>query len=341
MLCNPAGPIRQPVIEDQEHSTVFNSFEVALLFSRARARRICGIFSNFRYYPHNVSFALGESAVSDEVDSKPIGWAEVKTFLLIAVFAIAVVLLAYLARFHDGFSDSQADWGQFGDYIGGVLNPIFAFLSFIILVMALVFQSRELHASISELKESTKALNEQRAVLEKQTFENTYFQMLRRVSEIVDATKAVNTNKLGQDAFKHFADGLAHKSRNQNHDEKSVRNVYGSVVKSESASLGHYFRTLYHVFTFVDRSTLSDSDKIIYANIARAQLSDYELVVLFYNCTIGEGEEGFKPLIEKYGLLKHLRPNLLGDPRLKNELRLFEPTAFMSANERREYWEMH
>ena len=38
----------------------------------------------------------------------------------------------------------------------------------------------------------------------------------------------------------------------------------------------------------------------------RAQLSDYELLWIFYNCLSENGLEKFKPLIEEYSLLKNL-----------------------------------
>jgi len=48
----------------------------------------------------------------------------------------------------------------------------------------------------------------------------------------------------------------------------------------------------------------------------------------FYNCAAGEGARGFKPLVEKYGILKHLNYNLLADPTLKKECNLYAASAF-------------
>ena len=45
--------------------------------------------------------------------------------------------------------------------------------------------------------------------------------------------------------------------------------------------------------------------KYIYTSIVRSQLSDYELLWIFYNCLSLKGAK-FKPLIEKYSLLKNL-----------------------------------
>ena len=46
-------------------------------------------------------------------------------------------------------------------------------------------------------------------------------------------------------------------------------------------------------------------------NIVRSQLSDYELVMLFYNCISINGKDKFKPLIEEFAVFNNIRPELL------------------------------
>ena len=59
--------------------------------------------------------------------------------------------------------------------------------------------------------------------------------------------------------------------------------------------------------------------KKFYTNFVRAQLSSSELGLLFYNCLGGYGNEKFKPLVEKYALLKNMpkRDDFLIEPRHK------------------------
>lgn len=73
--------------------------------------------------------------------------------------------------------------------------------------------------------------------------------------------------------------------------------------------LDHYFRHLYRIVKFVDDAEIikSKTKKYEYICILRAQLSDYELGFLFYNCLSDNGREKFKPLIEKYALFNNLR----------------------------------
>lgn len=84
--------------------------------------------------------------------------------------------------------------------------------------------------------------------------------------------------------------------------------------------LGHYFRNLYHIIKYVDKAeALKGEDADIeyknrrrYTSLVRAQLSVFELCLIFYNGLGSEGKE-FKQLIEKYGLLENLhdRKNIL------------------------------
>jgi hypothetical protein len=57
----------------------------------------------------------------------------------------------------------------------------------------------------------------------------------------------------------------------------------------------------------------------------RAQLSAYELLLLFYNSITSFGKEKFKPLIEEFHLLKTVPKNLLIDSTHKN---FYNETAF-------------
>ena len=81
------------------------------------------------------------------------------------------------------------------------------------------------------------------------------------------------------------------------------------------SSLDHYFRQLYGLFKMIDKNEeLNFDEKCNYASIIRSTLSQYELVLLFYNCLSGNGKDKFKPLIETYSVLKNIRKDLLADP---------------------------
>lgn len=53
--------------------------------------------------------------------------------------------------------EAKAEWGQYGDYLGGVLNPILAFLSFGALAITLILQTKQVQLSRTELAEARQA----------------------------------------------------------------------------------------------------------------------------------------------------------------------------------------
>jgi hypothetical protein len=62
--------------------------------------------------------------------------------------------------------------------------------------------------------------------------------------------------------------------------------------------------------------------------------------MIFYNGLWGEGREGFRPLIERYGLLKHLKDSVLRDSDL-DDRSMFAETARANYKRRLEIWNRH
>ncbi|WKB50549.1 hypothetical protein [Eleftheria terrae] len=110
-----------------------------------------------------------------EVDGNSLetGWVTARgmvyvlaTLVFVAFCALFVVVLLYFVRFGDQPVGDQAVWGQFGDFLGGSLNPLFAFLSFIALVFTLVLQTRQLALSRHQMEVSRNELALSRTELE-------------------------------------------------------------------------------------------------------------------------------------------------------------------------------
>ena len=104
-----------------------------------------------------------------------------------------------------------------------------------------------------------------------------------------------------------------------------IENAYLAAHVESKDALSHYFRTLYHILQYVDRSALIvEAEKERYAKLIGAQLSGLELVVLFYNSLVGTAKFGGQTLdfgfpamlklVKKYQLTKHLNANVLFHP---------------------------
>ena len=119
---------------------------------------------------------------------------------LIAFILLPLVPIGFYIRYFykKDITQSPEIWGQFGDYMGGVINPIFGFISVVLLIYtirqqqeALSLQREELQATREELARSAKAqeasekaLNEQAGIFKQQQFEATFFAIFNQLIQI-------------------------------------------------------------------------------------------------------------------------------------------------------------
>lgn len=132
--------------------------------------------------------------------------------LFVALLAACVVVGVFSYHFKaQPIEVDPAPWGQLGDYFGGILNPIFGFLSVFALLVALVIQSRELRLSREALKVSqdelklsreeqakaAEALAGQNKAIQRQSFEQTFFAWLGTYREMLGAIEQPSTDRSG------------------------------------------------------------------------------------------------------------------------------------------------
>lgn len=96
--------------------------------------------------------------------------------VLALVFGI-LISIAYIYGVDTLFPSLRVreNWGVVGDFFGGILNPVFAFLGLIMLLATLYQSQKELALTREELASSTKALEDQALTQKQQRFENTFF----------------------------------------------------------------------------------------------------------------------------------------------------------------------
>jgi hypothetical protein len=248
------------------------------------------------------------------------------------VVAGSLLIFAYVSQFGPHLSDTHDRWGQFGDYVGGLLNPVFGFAGFLILLHTLHEQKMQLRS-----ERESQVLKD---------FESTFFQVLHRFDEVLGALEheySAQGSPAGVETSRQ-ALRLIYKTalKNKYSDAQDAKRsgletaivLDQNMYKNHTHIFGIYFRSLYHVFKFIDTSDLRFEQKVRYANLTRAQLSSYELALLFYNGLWGEGQKGFRPLIEKYGLLKHLDGRTLLAPEHLTDSSTYSETARMNFQSR-------
>lgn len=202
------------------------------------------------------------------------------------------------------------------------VNALFAGLAFVGLIFAILLQGKELSLQRKELELTRRELEGQKNQLElqnrtlsRQSLEGTFFQLLKTHTDIVNAIDLVDIGSKqvvarSRDCFSSF---YQKQLRNDYHqignefqgisESDRIEKTYLRFFARNQADVGHYFRNLYHIFKFIKFSAIED--KQFYANLVVAQLSSYELALLFYNCLSPFGRERFKPLIEEFGVFEN------------------------------------
>ena len=91
------------------------------------------------------------------------------TIFSFAFISILTAIVFYTYNFSDEISKEHERWGTFGDYFGGLLNPVLSFLSLIALLLTIILQNQELFETRKEIKQSREAQEKSEEALKEQS----------------------------------------------------------------------------------------------------------------------------------------------------------------------------
>ncbi len=252
-------------------------------------------------------------------------------FWLIAVTCVILVFIPAIFALPgwDFFDLSKDDTARIGDSIGGITAPFVAILAAVLTFLAFWVQY--------EFNEK------QQTSIEKQRFEHNFYEMLNIHESItqslklmiidentgVDSEDSIVAKREGRGVFQllyefmpitassEVAKGIIIPNAKQ---YKGLKELFQSnsnrfeIYENNTAvsSLDHYFRQLYSIFRMIiENNDLDNDGKYEYCRIVRSTLSQYELLLLFYNCLSSNGDEKFKPIIEDWAIMNNLRKEML------------------------------
>lgn len=189
--------------------------------------------------------------------------------------------------------------GTFGDSFG-TLNTLFSGLAFSGVLITILIQRVD--------------LLETRQLSLKQQTESQFYNLLNLQQQVIQGFDLHIRDKTiqGRDCFRNWRRKLqaqysSHKDKGIE-SEKASMAAYRYVLNAHLGDLGLYFRSLYTVFRYID--TIDEKERGHYAIVVRSLLSDYELLLLFYNCLSLKGRK-FMDFAEKYALFDNLDVRLL------------------------------
>ena len=239
-------------------------------------------------------------------------------------------------------------FGQFGDFFGGVANPILTFLTFMGLIMTIIIQKKELILTRKEMRDSSNALRQQVVNQDKQRFEDTFFSLLdehnRILSNITLYPEMDSEKSMVAIARSNLIGGLYLSQR----DNESIYEKKKNLL-SGYQPVNQYFRVLYQLLKFVASScptstvkdsfssdslkkTTSSKEEKIYTSIIRSFLSEDIYYLLLINCFCDSEDDQFfeyKLLIERYAFFEHFGFRRAGNMHMIGELvRNYDNKAF-------------
>ncbi|GAB2940315.1 hypothetical protein [Aquaspirillum soli] len=237
-----------------------------------------------------------------------------------ALIILVVVVIFYFANFNHGLSKDNGDWGTFGDFIGGTLNPIFSLLAFLALLRTIRLQSKEMELTREEmeltrdeLKRAAEAqektqlvLDEQLKITAVQKFEATFFLLLDQHHQMLESISQKQKGGFSQleitssSVFEHGDSSLSYQKTILQDDSRLVK--YLNFLHLFIVFLNKNI----HLIVKIDQSTPEANltpNNNVYIELIKYSLSSEVLQLLaIYSFDSPE----HKALIEKYCLLENI-----------------------------------
>ena len=252
------------------------------------------------------------------------------SFLALTIMIVGIITFFKYGSWNFGPVLDEAKMGQFGDFIGGLVGTLVALVGIILYYVALKEQRKELRIGQEVLKLQSEALNnqmiefqkqneeivstrklyeQQTKTMKKQQFDSNFYSLLSVYRSIKNN---LNSNIKNKDFFNTTYSELERGVIKLDDDpfhvtHNKIIDNYTHVYLNHRGKLSSYFKTVYRILKFIDDCDhLKDDEKIFYCKIFRAQISDDELLILYYNY---QSIYGFRAqqLVLRYDLLKHVQ----------------------------------
>lgn len=119
---------------------------------------------------------------------------------VVGMLTLASILCAagiYVWQFGGHLSTMQDTWAQFGDYFGGVLNPIFAMFAFLGLLWSIISQAKEFRSSAELLQRQTKSAEEQLTMLRVDRLRDDLLHVIKEIDARVEQILEIDISMQG------------------------------------------------------------------------------------------------------------------------------------------------
>jgi hypothetical protein len=216
----------------------------------------------------------------------------------------------------DILGESQINWGETGEILTGFGTLVLAGVTVLIAIYART-QLKDIKTFIKQNENLTHVQSAENNILKQIEF---HYKILERIEvNKKDAFRIMYENLKGNYGFEKGKSSTI---------EGKISVAFTKLYGEYGYLLGHYYRNLYRIvknISDIDETKIIGFDKKYYAKLVRAQLSEYEIILLFYNCIWVNDEDEFKTLIENYEFLEGINYSKLFD---RGHYKLYSEKAF-------------
>ena len=239
--------------------------------------------------------------------------------LAFAILLFIALIVFYFINVYNLDTTKKADWGTFGDFVGGTLNPIFALFSLFAIIYTIKIQTQELEFSREELEATRKELKESRIAQQEQSeslklqneatklqmFENTFFQLLNQHNQYLDLVVKENI-KIEYIKYVPFSSNTSGRRADGLKPKEEILSNFG-VINQSNRVLKNYFMTLFQILKYINEfAKRNEINAKFYTNIIRALIDDEILRLLAINCVSYSDFIEYKNYIEEYAFFEHI-----------------------------------
>ncbi len=118
-----------------------------------------------------------EEDVSNQLAQKMLRDGNLAFAFVLAAALGAIAIYCYKFGFFS-LTEKRDDWGTFGDFLGGLLNPIVGIVTVFLVLLNARLQRLELRNSLREMKNTNSAMEAQNRSVEAQESQSTFFNWL-------------------------------------------------------------------------------------------------------------------------------------------------------------------
>ena len=201
-------------------------------------------------------------------------FAPIPLMLAIATVCFIGVIAVYVAHFGYRLSPEHRRWGEFGEYVGGFLGPVFSFGALVGVLWTIQLQIR--------------ASDDAR----RQQVENTFFHLLERFARIkATATYytgsqppevwAVAPIQLTQEAWQAWKSMMNERTETTEAGARDhLSEVASRLIKSKYNNITLITDELLRLYAYVYRAKIRDGEKALYVQFINGEASPIERTLL-------------------------------------------------------------